>query len=374
MAEWCHLSRKNVLPIFRVLLLVVLVLTWSGAAVSSGFTVRSLPGFKGPLPFHLETGYVGVGEGGDVQLFYYFVHSERNPKEDPLVLWLVGGPRCTALYGITYEIGPLHFKTADSNSSLPNLVLNPDSWTQVVNMIFLDAPVGTGFSYWRTAERFLISDTISARHTNQFLQNWLTDHPQFLSNPLYIGGDSYAGVVNPVIVEELINGIEAAKEPQFNFKGYFLGNPLTSPYLENDAQVPFAHRMGLISDELYEASPLLWYNDIIHTTFDMKILCFQCLTGINNYHILEPSCYTMFSPEPKVSRRSRRSLASIGKYKYPSFHSCRIHKDLFQWNDICNCEGKRLPLNLRGGGHTAAEYKPKESFAMFKRWIDYNPL
>ncbi|KAF9626075.1 hypothetical protein IFM89_030743 [Coptis chinensis] len=254
------LKSKSLFPIFHVL-----VLAWSGAAVSSGFTVRSLPGFKGPLPFHLETGYVGVGEGGDVQLFYYFIHSERNPKEDPLVLWLVGGPRCTALHGITYEIGPLYFKAADSNGSLPNLVLNPDSWTQVANVIFLDAPVGTGFSYWRTAERFLISDTISARHTNQFLQNWLTDHPQFLSNPLYIGGDSYSGIVIPVIVEELINGIEAGKEPQFNFKGYFLGNPLTSPYLENDAQIPFAHRMGLISEELYEMYGYMlseeWAND-----------------------------------------------------------------------------------------------------------------
>ncbi|KAF9625977.1 hypothetical protein IFM89_028363 [Coptis chinensis] len=192
------LKSKSLFPIFHVL-----VLAWSGAAVSSGFTVRSLPGFK--------------------DLFLSIL-----------------------------RLGPLYFKAADSNGSLPNLVLNPDSWTQVANVIFLDAPVGTGFSYWRTAERFLISDTISARHTNQFLQNWLTDHPQFLSNPLYIGGDSYSGVVIPVIVEELINGIEAGKEPQFNFKGYFLGNPLTSPYLENDAQIPFAHRMGLISEELYE--------------------------------------------------------------------------------------------------------------------------
>ena len=27
----------------------------------------------------------------DVLLFYYFVESERNPREDPLLLWLSGG-------------------------------------------------------------------------------------------------------------------------------------------------------------------------------------------------------------------------------------------------------------------------------------------
>ncbi|KVH87832.1 Peptidase S10, serine carboxypeptidase [Cynara cardunculus var. scolymus] len=30
--------------------------------------------------------------------------------------------------------------------------------------------------------------------------------------------------------------------------------------------------------------------------------------------------------------------------------------------------------NIQGGGHTAAESKPEECFAMFKRWISYQPL
>ncbi|XP_010527655.1 PREDICTED: serine carboxypeptidase-like 7 [Tarenaya hassleriana] len=71
----------------------------------SGSTVRRLPGFQGPLPFELETGYVGVGEADEAQLFYYFVKSERNPREDPLMVWLSGGPGCTSLSGLAYEIG-----------------------------------------------------------------------------------------------------------------------------------------------------------------------------------------------------------------------------------------------------------------------------
>jgi hypothetical protein len=49
--------------------------------------------------------YVGVGELDDVQLFYYFVESGRSPKDDPLVLWLTGGPGCSAFSGLVYEIG-----------------------------------------------------------------------------------------------------------------------------------------------------------------------------------------------------------------------------------------------------------------------------
>lgn len=38
-----------------------------------------------------------------------------------------------------------------------------------------------------------------------FLQ-WLMDHPQFLPNPLYIGGDSYSGKTVPIIAHEISNG------------------------------------------------------------------------------------------------------------------------------------------------------------------------
>jgi len=48
---------------------------------------------------------VGVGESEDVQAFYYFIESENNPKDDPLMLWLTGGPGCSALSGLVLEIG-----------------------------------------------------------------------------------------------------------------------------------------------------------------------------------------------------------------------------------------------------------------------------
>lgn len=53
----------------------------------------------------LHDRYVPIGGSNAKKLFYYFVESERNPKTDPVVLWLNGGPGCSSLDGLIYEHG-----------------------------------------------------------------------------------------------------------------------------------------------------------------------------------------------------------------------------------------------------------------------------
>ncbi|XP_021757151.1 serine carboxypeptidase-like 16 [Chenopodium quinoa] len=104
--------------------------------------------------------------------------------------------------------GPLSFNTSACNwhSKAPIFQLNPSSWTKIANIIFLDSPVGTGFSHATNPEGYYSDDITSSRHIYQFLRKWLKDHDGFQNNPLFISGDSYSGKIVPIVVQEISNG------------------------------------------------------------------------------------------------------------------------------------------------------------------------
>nr|XP_043614340.1 serine carboxypeptidase-like 7 isoform X3 [Erigeron canadensis] len=285
---------------------------------SSSAKVDYLPGFHGPLPFHLETGYVGVDVNEDVQLFYYFIQSESNPEEDPLMLWMSGGPGCSSVMGFLYEIGPIQFEAVKYNGSLPNLFLTPYSWTKMASIIFLDIPAGTGFSYARTTIASSSTDIQYSHQAYEFMRKWLETHPEFVSNPFYVGGDSYSGIPVPIITQLISNGNEVNTKPYINLKGYVLGNPLTFPEGDN-YQIRFANGMGLISDELYKSLSHSCQGeyrlDYISPNNDGCLrnieLYQECIDGIEPSHVLEPYCRSSIQLASQKQLNEERPFSSL---------------------------------------------------------------
>nr|XP_027083558.1 serine carboxypeptidase-like 2 isoform X3 [Coffea arabica] len=279
-------------PIFcNLLLLLVYVQACSNLAMA-GSIVKFLPGFEGPLPFELETGYIGVGESEDVQLFYAFIKSESNPQSDPLIIWLDGGPGCSSFIAFLFGIGPVILEPLSFDGTLPKLVLNPSTWTKVVSIIFLDSPVGTGFSYAKTAKASQSSDFQASDQAYEFIRKWLHDHPEYKSNPFYVSGISYGGIPVPILTQLISNGNKDGIEPRIDLKGYILGNPWSKASGIQNYRVPFAYDMGLISDELYE------------------LLC-----NIDKQNILIPVCHPL-SREPNKLFTGGRSIIQMSYEKF----------------------------------------------------------
>ncbi|KAF7143061.1 hypothetical protein RHSIM_Rhsim05G0091800 [Rhododendron simsii] len=296
---------------------LLVTLVFSAQAVLSGKIVKFLPGYDGELPFKLETGYISVDAS---ELFYYFVESEGNPQEDPLFLWLTGGPGCSSFSGLIYESGPMEFDFQNYTGGLPKLKNYPYRWTKAASMLYLDSPVGAGFSYARNPEGWHSSDTKSAEQSYQFLGKWMIEHPQFLSVQLFIGGDSYSGIPVPLITKKIIDGNKEKDKPYLNIKGYLVGSPWTDSSIDTNSKVEFAHRMALISDEIYENARRSCKENYVNVDPE-NAACLaalgdiqMCVKDVFDKDILKPNC-DLFSPEigEDLDRRSLEEGASEQK-------------------------------------------------------------
>ncbi|KAG6529127.1 hypothetical protein ZIOFF_011321 [Zingiber officinale] len=233
--------------LFAASLLTTLFTAFFAASLLTALFVASLLTTPSLPPSSPPSSYVEVDQDHGGEFFYYFIESENNPVEDPLLLWLTGGPR------------PLKFVTAEYNGSLPSLVYHPYSWTKVANIIFVDSPLGSGFSYSRKYEGYDANDTIWSEQASKFLLQWLVEHPQFISNPLYIAGDSYARKIVPMVAKRILDGIDEGKELLLNLQGYLIGNPFTGGKVDTNSKIPYAHSMGIISDDFFGS----WISEVL---------------------------------------------------------------------------------------------------------------
>jgi serine carboxypeptidase-like clade 1 len=92
------------------------------------------------------------------------------------------------------------------NGSLPRLHYHPYSWTKVASILFVDSPVGAGFSFSRDPKGYDVGDVSASMQLIKLLREWFTEYPHYLSNPFYVGGDSYAGKIVPFIVQKISEG------------------------------------------------------------------------------------------------------------------------------------------------------------------------
>ncbi|KAF2460491.1 Alpha/Beta hydrolase protein [Lineolata rhizophorae] len=85
------------------------------------------------------SGYIDLAP--NAHAYFYFFESRNDPANDPVTLWLNGGPGSDSLIGLFQELGPCNV-TEELET-----MYNPYAWNNVSNMLFLSQPFGTGFSY-----------------------------------------------------------------------------------------------------------------------------------------------------------------------------------------------------------------------------------
>merc|ERR1712198_604521 len=172
-------------------------------------------------------------------MFFWFFPAAENPDTAPVVIWLQGGPGGSSLFGLLKLHGPIITGT-DENGEF-GVADNPYSWHRKHNMLYIDNPVGAGFSYSRKPPQ--TQDDVSENLYN-FLQQWFKLFPMYQENPFYPFGESYAGKFVPSIAKKIDEENKNPENIRINLAGMGIGDGWMSPY-HNARYGHFLYQVGL---------------------------------------------------------------------------------------------------------------------------------
>lgn len=172
-------------------------------------------------------------------MFYWLFPSRQNADKDPLLIWLTGGPGCSSELAIFAENGPMQLKDGEP-------VINPISWNNNANLLFVDQPIGTGFSKGSILD-IPRNENKVAEHFGIFLTGLYNKYPEFKERPMYISGESYAGHYIPFIASYMLDNPDKFKEAGINLQGVAIGNGWVDPYTQYGAYSQFAFDNKLIN-------------------------------------------------------------------------------------------------------------------------------
>ncbi|KAJ9549085.1 hypothetical protein OSB04_021628 [Centaurea solstitialis] len=204
-----------------------------------------------------KSGYLPVNTTTGSAIFYAFYESQQHPtnntslSQTPIVIWLQGGPGCSSMTGNLYEIGPwLVAPSLRHNVEHLELNPNPGSWNRIFGLLFLDNPIGTGFSIASTPEEIPTDQEGVARHLFIAIRRFIDLDPLFKSRPIYITGESYGGKYVPSIGYYILkrNPVLPVSE-RVNLHGVAISNGLTDPETQVGTYALHSYYLGLINEK-----------------------------------------------------------------------------------------------------------------------------
>ncbi|KDQ27644.1 hypothetical protein PLEOSDRAFT_1104326 [Pleurotus ostreatus PC15] len=147
------------------------------------------------------------------KLFFWFWPATNPEHAKDLIFWTNGGPGCSSMEGFLQENGPISWSWGQAEPTP-----NPFSWTNLGNVLWVEQPVGTGFSQ---GQPNISNDDELAAQATGFLEQFLNVFEELKGNNFYITGESYAGFYVPYIA----NWIFEHPGLDLNLKGIWIADP-----------------------------------------------------------------------------------------------------------------------------------------------------
>ncbi|KAA8569166.1 hypothetical protein EYC84_000835 [Monilinia fructicola] len=196
------------------------------------------------------------------QLYFWFYPSTNELASDEILIWLNGGPGCSSLEGILQENGPWIWQYGTYRP-----VKNPWTWVNLTNVVWVEQPVGTGFS--QGTPTATSEEDVAA----QFLGFWenFVDTFDLKGRKVYITGESYAGYYVPYIADAMFNKNDTST--YYNVEATMIYDPSISSDViaEQIPAVPFVDYWGGLfpftdsfAEKIHNVSDSCGYTDYIN--------------------------------------------------------------------------------------------------------------
>ncbi|KAI9676740.1 MAG: Cell death protease [Trizodia sp. TS-e1964] len=253
---------------------------------AADYFVHSLPGQpEGPL-LKMHAGHIEILPEHHGNLFFWHFQNRHIAKRQQTVIWLNGGPGCSSMDGALMEIGPYRLKDES------NLRYNDGSWDEFANLLFVDNPLGTGFSYVDT-DSYVKELHDMASQFIAFLEKWFKIFPEYTMDDIYIAGESYAGQHIPYIAQAILERNKNAATP-WNIKGLLIGNGWVAPTEQYMAYLTFAYKHGLVQEG----------TDIAKQLDAQQAVCIKMLNENNgSHHIDLPQCESILQELLRLTKK-----------------------------------------------------------------------
>ena len=216
-------------------------------------SINSLPSYDGSAFPCMYSGYQDSNDVGTHHLFYWMYKTQDPNNTAPVIVWINGGPGSSSMFGNFLENGPLKITenatATDDDLYKFSVIDNPQgSWADAANLIYIDQPIGTGFSYSDPPEYLTEMSELADEFVN-FMANLYNAYPELQGRPLWMTGESYAGKYLPVFSNALLDSdANSYYNVTFNLNGTMVGNPYTAPLTQKTSRYEIPYALNVIDD------------------------------------------------------------------------------------------------------------------------------
>lgn len=197
------------------------------------------------LPTPCETleaysGFIPVDDGNhSTYLFFLHIKSQIDADKKPLLLWLQGGPGKSALHGQFLENGPLGIDAGGTLYRRRHSLLNK------FNIIYLDQPAGSGYSFDRKSEYPSTLEQAST-HGIKFLRRFLRIYSEYKGRDFFIAGESYGARSAIGLAQRML---AQPQKVSLSLKGVMLGVGFVFPLLDIINSTDYLYCSGLLDEQ-----------------------------------------------------------------------------------------------------------------------------